>query len=56
MAQDQLMRNRIQLQNQYLNADPSVRLAIMQQWRQANAARFEQLQQLAQNLSTTITN
>jgi hypothetical protein len=50
---DQLMRAQIQLQNQYVTADPSVRDAALQQWRQQNDALFQQLQQLAQNLSAT---
>jgi len=46
---DQLMQARVQVWNQYVNADPSVRDAAMQQWQQQNAAQFQQLQQLAQS-------
>jgi hypothetical protein len=55
-ARDQLMRDQIQLQNQYATATPSAKQAAMQQWQQANAARTQQLQQLAQTLSSTPTN
>jgi hypothetical protein len=54
-TQNQLMQERIQLQNQYANAAPSVREAAMEQWHQQNAPRFQQLQQLAQNLSQAST-
>lgn len=55
-ACDQLMREEIQVRNQHANAASSVTQAAVQQWRQQNAARFQQLQQLAQNLSTPTTN
>jgi hypothetical protein len=50
------MRAQIQLQNQYVTATPAVRDAALQQWQQQNDALFQQLQQLAQNLSTSTTN
>ena len=50
-VRNQLMRERVQLWNQYVNAAPSVREAVLQQWRQQNAGRIQQLQQLAQNLA-----
>ena len=46
---DQLMQEQVQLRNQYLATDPEVRDAAMVQWRQQNATRFQQLQQLAQS-------
>ena len=52
-ARDQLMRDEIQLSNQYRLSDPSVRNAALQQWQQVNASRFAQLKQLAQALSQT---
>jgi len=52
-TRDQLMREQIQLQNQYLSATPAVREAAMQQWLQQNASRFQQLQQQAQALAQT---
>jgi hypothetical protein len=55
-ARDQLMRSQIQMQNQYANADPATRQAAMAQWQQQNAAQLQQLQTLAQNLSTSTTN
>jgi hypothetical protein len=41
----------VQLWNQYVNADPAVRAAAMQQWQQQNAGQIQQLQQAAQNLA-----
>lgn len=55
-AHDQLMRSQIELQNQYIGSDPAVKQAAMQQWYQQNAANVQQLQQLAQNLSTASSN
>jgi hypothetical protein len=52
-ARDQLMRDQIQLHNQYLTATPAVRDAAMEQWRKQNASRFQQMQTLSQNLSQT---
>jgi hypothetical protein len=51
LARDQLMREELQLYNQYVNSDPSARDAALQQWHQTNASRFLQLRQLAQALS-----
>jgi hypothetical protein len=51
----QLMQERMQLQNQYANAAPSVQQAAMQQWQQLNAGTIRQLQQQAQNLSPAAT-
>lgn len=50
-ARDQLMRAQITFSNQYVTATPAVRQAAMAQWQQQNAASFQQLQALAQNLS-----
>jgi hypothetical protein len=50
-TRDQLMRSRIQLQNQYATADPATRQAALQQWQQQNATLIQQMQQQAQNLS-----
>lgn len=46
---NQLMREQLQVQNQYAAAAPAVAEAALQQWRQTNASRFQQLQQLTQN-------
>jgi len=51
-ARDQLMRDQMAAMRQNATADPQARAAAMQQWRQQNAARFDQLRQLAQALST----
>lgn len=50
---DQLMRERIQVRNQYISADPAALEAALQQWRQQNAERIQQLSQKAQNLAQT---
>jgi hypothetical protein len=50
---DQLMRERSALWNQYLGSAPTIRDAAIQQWQQQNAAQFQQLQQLAQQLAET---
>lgn len=55
-ARDQVMRDQIAMMNQYRTADPATRQAAMQQWRQQNAAKLQQLQQLAQNLSQANSN
>jgi hypothetical protein len=47
-ARNALAADRAQLWNQYLTADPAVRQAAMEGWEQQNAARIQQLQQLAQ--------
>jgi len=51
-ARNTLATERAQLWNQYLNAAPAARQAAIEQWRQQNAARFQQLSQLAKDLST----
>jgi len=55
-ARNALARDRAELWNQYVTADPGVRQAAMSQWRQRNASRLEQLQELAQELSNSIAN
>jgi hypothetical protein len=55
-ARDALMKSWMQVFNQYRTADPAVRSAAIQQWRQQNAASIQQLRQLAQNLSTSTAN
>jgi hypothetical protein len=50
-ARNRLAHDRAQFSNQYSGADPTVRQAAMQQWRQRNASQFEQLRELAQDLS-----
>jgi hypothetical protein len=55
-ARDQLMRDQITLTNQYVTATAAVRDAALQQWMQQNAGRFQQMQQLAQNLSPVSSN
>ena len=55
-ARNALVEARAQLWNQYLTADPATRQAAMQQWRQQNAARLEQLGELAQDLSNSTPN
>lgn len=44
---NQLMQDQTAFLSQHQNDDPQVRQAAMQQWRQQNAARFQQLQQEA---------
>jgi hypothetical protein len=55
-ANAQLVREQIQLRSQYATADSQVRETAMKQWRQQNAARLAQVDQLAQTLSTTTGN
>lgn len=50
-ARDQLMREQVAFMNQHRTDDPAVRQTAMQQWRQENATRFQQLQQLAQAMA-----
>jgi hypothetical protein len=50
-ARNQLTRGLIQTRNQYASADPKTRKAAMKQWRQQNAALFQQLQQQEQALA-----
>ncbi|HUB67599.1 MAG TPA: hypothetical protein VL981_08950 [Candidatus Methylacidiphilales bacterium] len=50
-ARDQLMRDQMAFMNQHRADDSMTRQAAMQQWRQQNAPRFQQLQQLAQAAS-----
>ena len=52
-ARDQLMRDQVAFMNQHRTDDPPARQAAMQQWRQQNATRFQQMQQLAQALAKT---
>jgi hypothetical protein len=55
-ARDQLMRDQITFSNQYVTATAAARDAALQQWMEQNAGRFQQLQQLAQNLSPVSSN
>jgi hypothetical protein len=50
-ARNQLMREQVQMHNQYLTSDPATRQAAMQQWRQQNAGLIQQFQQATQNLA-----
>jgi hypothetical protein len=50
-ARNELMRDQIAFMNEHQKDDPATRQAAMQKWRQDNASRFAQLQQLTQNLS-----
>lgn len=50
-ARDQLMRDQVAFMNQHRTDEPPARQAAMQQWRQQNAARFQQLQQEAQAMA-----
>jgi hypothetical protein len=50
-ARDALALGWVRNRNQYLTADPATRQAAIQQWQQQNAARLDQLRQLAQQLS-----
>ena len=50
---DQLMRDQIAFMNQHRTDEPAARQAAMQQWRQQNATRFQQLQQEAQAMAQT---
>jgi hypothetical protein len=52
---DQLMRDQIAFMNQHRTDEPTARQAAMQQWRQQNAPRFQQLQQEAQAVAKTTT-
>jgi len=52
-ARDQLMRDQVAFMNQHRTDEPAARQAAMQQWRQQNATRFQQLQQQAQGLAQT---
>jgi len=47
---DQLMRDQIAFMNLHRNDDPAARQAAVQQWRQQNASRFEQVQKDAQDI------
>lgn len=49
-ARDQLMRDQSKLMYQFQMMDPQIQQAVMQQWRQENANRFQQLQKMAQAL------
>ncbi len=48
---DQMMREQIQVRNQYVAATPVAREAALQQWEQQNAGRVQQLQEQAEALS-----
>ena len=48
---DQLMRDQVAIMNQHRTDDPSIQQAAMQQWRERNADRFQQLQQESQALA-----
>jgi len=50
-TRDQVMRSKIQLQNQYASAAPAARQAAMKQWRQQNAHLLLQMQQQAKTLA-----
>jgi len=50
-ARDQLMRDEMAFKNLHLSDDPTTREAAMQQWRQQNAARLQQIQQMAKTLA-----
>ena len=50
---DQLRREEIQLHNQNLSLSATDREAVIQQWRLQNAGRFQQMQVMAKNLSST---
>jgi len=50
-ARDQLAREEIAFRNQHLNDDPSTQETALQQWHQQNAARFQEVQQLALSVS-----
>jgi len=54
-AKDQLARDEITFTNQYANATQQVRDAALQQWREQNGSRFQQVQALALQLPTTPT-
>jgi hypothetical protein len=55
-ARNTLLTARAQLWNQYLTADSAARQVAMQQWREQNAGRLEQLRELAQELSNSTSN
>ena len=50
-ARNQLLRDQIAYINQHRNDDPQTRMTAMQQWRQQNAPRFAQVQQMAQAMA-----
>jgi len=53
IARDKLNRDQIQTLNRYRTADPKAREIAMQQWQQQNAARLQELRQLAQAIIKT---
>jgi len=53
IARDQLARDQIAFINQHRTDDPAARQVAMQQWRQQNVTRFQQLQQMAQAMAQT---
>jgi hypothetical protein len=52
---DQIMRDQIAFMNQHKTDDLATRQAAMQKWRQENATRLQQLQQLTQALTQAAT-
>jgi len=52
-ARDQLARDEIAFTNQHLSDAPAVKEAAIQQWKTQNATRIQNLQQLAQAVSTS---
>jgi hypothetical protein len=50
IARDKLMRDQIETMNKYRTADPKARQDAMLQWQKQNAARLQELRQLAQAL------
>jgi hypothetical protein len=52
---NQLRRAQTQLWNQYVNADPAVREAVMEQWWRQNATQLAQMQQQGQDLANSLT-
>jgi hypothetical protein len=53
IAHDQIIREQTVLMNQYVAADAQTRAAAMQQWQHANAARLQQLKELADKIPAT---
>ncbi len=52
-SRNDLMREEKAFMDLHESNDPAIQLAAMEQWRQQNVARYQQLQQLAQNLSSS---
>lgn len=53
VARNAIANAQAQLLNQYLNADPAVTRAAMEQWARQNAGSLQQLDQLAQDLANS---